>query len=169
MKNRFRFVICCLLLTVLLVGCSRGMKNKFLRKRKNPKPPPQAILTLQPDQKAVLPAADRYREHYAFWKSWHADLLNFYGQVQKRDMAYLTGAVGELRAMQRVLTGPPADSLGEILAELTDLEQNWKATTGPWAPTVATRSRLEQLQRQIQKKFHYSEVKKFIAQEDVSS
>ncbi len=139
-----------------------------MRKRKNPKPP-QAILTLQPDQKAVLPAADRYREHYALWKSWHADLLNSYGQIQKRDVATLTGAVGELRAMQRVLSGSPAESLSEILAELTDLEQKWKSSTRPWAPSAATRTRLEQLQRQIQKKFHYSEVKEFIAQEDHGS
>ena len=164
MRNRFQLAAFCLLAAVLLAGCSPGMKSKFLRKRKNAKPP-QAILALQPDQKAVLPAADRYREHYAFWKSWHADLLNFYGQIQKRDVAYLTGAVGELRAMQRVLSGPPADSLGKILTELTDLEQEWKNATGPWAPAASTRSRLEQLQRQIQKKFHYSEVKEFIAQE----
>ena len=164
MRNRLQGIVCCLLVIVLLAGCA-GWKKKFIRKRKTPPKPPQAILTLEPDHKALLPAADRYREHYAFWKSWHADLLNFYGQTQKRDVAYLTGAIGELRAMQRVLKGTPADSLSKILAELTEMEQQWRDSSGAWSPSATTRTRLEQLQREVQKKFHYSEVKDFIAEE----
>lgn len=160
-----------LLLTVvfaasLLSGCSPGWKQKFIRKRKGEVRGPQAVLVLESDQKAVLPAPDRYQVHYAFWKSWHSDLLASLGQIPKRDRAYLTGTIRELEGMRSVLTGEPAQKLTVILEELRRMEQEWVRAPATWRPPAATRTRLQKLQRQVTKEFHYSSVKDSFIQEE---
>lgn len=155
------FAISYSLFAVSLAGCGVDWKRKFIRKRKDLRPP-QAILTLEPDHKAVLPAPDRYREHYAFWKSWHSELLASYGQIRKRDRAYLSGAIGELEGMQAILAGEPATRLTGILKELRETERAWAQAPPSWHPPTAVRTRLQQMERQIAKEFHYSRVKSFI-------
>ena len=149
----------CLMICLCVAGCSPQWRKKFVRKRKKEVASPQAILTLQPDFKAIYPATDRYREHFAFWKSWHSELLSSLGQIQKRDVRYLSGVIGELRAMQSLLTGEPAQQMREVLVELQDLSDKWDRTQGPWSIPVSERTKLERLQRKIDKAFHYSKVK----------
>ena len=146
-----------------LAGCSAGWRKKFIRKSKNPRTA-QAILILQPDQTAVMLAADRYREHFAFWKSWHDQLLDSFGQLKKRDLANLNGAIGELRSMQEVLTGEPVDRLKEILVKLDDMEERWSIAPTPAHP-VADRTSLESIQREVGKKYHYSNIKQTVIPE----
>lgn len=145
----------------LLAGCSPEWKKKFVRKR-NAKEGPAAILVLQPDHLALHPPADRYREHFAFWKSWHSGLLESYGKLKKRDTANLTGAIGELRSMQALLTGKPAERLKEILTEMDAMEDRWNAAPTPAHPP-ADRSFLQKVQREVNKDFHYSNIKETVA------
>ena len=157
-----RGVAFCLLFFVscfLVEGCNSSWRKKFVRKRKEEVAAPQAYLVLQPDQKAVFPPDVRYRQHYAFWKSWHSDLLLSLGQIHKRDLRYMDGVIGELRAMQADLSGPPAERLREILVELSNLRDEWENSGGVGPMPASHRTRLEKLQREISKKFHYSEVK----------
>lgn len=144
-------------LCLLAEGCGPQWKRKFIRKRKDVAPP-QAILVLQPDIKALHPPHDRYRQHYALWKSWHTELLDSYGQIRKRDIAYLSGTIGELQAMQQLLQDKPSESMRRILVELNDLQGRWAASPNPWSPPASARTRLEQLLRQINRDFHYSNV-----------
>lgn len=146
-----------------LVGCSRAWRSKFIRKRKNPQTA-QAILTLQPDYLAVMPAADRYREHFAFWKSWHSGLLDSWGELKKRDLANLNGSIGELRSMQALLLGEPADRLKEILVELDEMEERWSRSPTASHP-VSDRTTLERVQREVSKNFHYSNIKQTVIPE----
>ncbi len=148
--------------SLLLSGCSPEWKRKFIRKRQKEVVAPQAILVLQPDHKAVFPPDVRYRQHYAFWKSWHGELLGSLGTIHKRDIRYMDGVVGELRAMQALLSGRPAERLKEILVELSNLQDRWESAPATSSVPVSHRSRLEKLQREINKKFHYSEVKESI-------
>ena len=152
------FLALILLVCLFSSGCSREWKKKFLRRRKNVAPP-QAVLVLQPDVKAIYPPADRYREHYAFWKSWNEELLISLGQIHKRDVRYLSGVVGELRSMQALLSGRPADQLREILIQLSDMEDRWKRAPDTWQIPVSDRTKLERFQREIGRKFSYSDVK----------
>lgn len=158
------FVIVALTVS-LLSGCSPGWKQKFIRKRKGEVRGPQAVLVLEPDHKAVLPAPDRYREHYAFWKSWHSDLLASLGEIPKRDKAYLSGTIGELEGMRSVLAGELAEKLTAVLEELRRMEREWAQAPASWRPSATTRTRLQQLQRQIAKEFHYSRIKESIPKE----
>lgn len=163
---RVQTLVFCLLFSVLCLlttGCGPEWKKKFIRKRKDAKPP-QAILVLESDEKSLLPPVARYQEHYAYWKSWHSELLSSYGQSRKRDLRYLSGVVGELRAMRAILSdGPSADRMQEILVELTELEEFWQlAPEGIWQPSARDRSKLQQLQRIIEKDFAYSDVKESI-------
>lgn len=146
-----------------LSGCSSEWRKKFIRMRKNPRTA-QAILVLQPDHLAVMPATDRYREHFAFWKSWHGQLLDSFGEIKKRDLANLSGAIGELRSMQALLTGEPAGRLKEILAGLDEMEERWSAAPTPAHP-IADRTSLERIQREVSKKYHYSNIKQTVIPE----
>lgn len=152
-----------LLLAVDLTGCGPQWKRKFIRKGKEVSPP-QPILVLESDEKAVLPPAARYQEHYAYWKSWHSELLSSYGQIHKRDLRYLSGAIGELRAMREILSdGPAAARLQEILTQLNQMETSWQsAPEGVWQPSVRDRSQLQKFQRLIEKDFTYSHVKESV-------
>ena len=156
----------CLFLCLCVAGCGHEWRKKFVRKRKKEVETPQAILTLQPDYKAMYPTADRYREHFAFWKSWHSELLSSLGQIQKRDVRYLSGVIGELRAMQSLLTGEPAQQMRDVLVELQDLSDKWNRTEGPWSIPASERITLERLQRKIDKAFHYSKVKDSIVKDE---
>ena len=162
MLKRFFAVALIGLLVMDASGCNSSWRKKFVRKRKKETAGPQAILALQPDAKAVFPPADRYRQHFAFWKSWHGDLLSSLGQIHKRDLRTMDGVIGELRAMQSDLTGPPADRLKEILVELSEMQDQWERAPGNAPIPAAHRTRLQQLQREINKKFHYSNVKELI-------
>lgn len=147
-------------------GCSPEWKKKFTRKGRKPREV-QAILVLQPDYKAVHPAADRYREHFAFWKSWHGELLTSFGQIKKRDLAYLNGSIGELRSMQVLLTGQPAQRLKEIVSGLDEMEQRWSASPTSTHP-ASDRTLLESFQREVNKTFHYSNIKQTVVPEPQS-
>lgn len=158
------------LLAVLLIfsvsavsGCGSEWKKKFVRKRKNAKVT-QPILTLQPDYKAVMPAKDRYREHFAFWQSWHTELLNSFGQLKRRDLSHLNGAIGELSAMQAILTGEPSQRLKKIVEDLDAMKERWSAAPLASHP-AADRSTLERFQREISKNFHYSNIKETVVPE----
>jgi hypothetical protein len=151
------FVIGCLLLG--MVGCGPQWKRKFVRKRAKQAAPAQPILELQPDMKAVMPAADRYREHYAFWKSWHSELLLSFGQIQKRDQRYLAGSINELRAMQSLLAGKPSDEMKTILLQLAEIQSQFMSASPAWKPSASIRTQLERIQRQVNRDFQYSAVK----------
>lgn len=156
-RTLLAFTLLLPILALSAAGCSRDWKKKFIRKRKNPQVA-QPILILQPDHLAVMPAADRYREHFAFWKSLHGDLLSSFGQLKKRDLVYLSGAIGELRAMQALLTGEPADRLKELLVGLDEMEERWNRSPTASHP-ASDWTTLEQVQRKVSKTFHYSNIK----------
>ena len=144
-------------------GCGSQWKRKFIRKRKNAEPP-QAVLVLESNFQSTYPPEVRYREHFAFWKSWHTELLVSLGQSRKRDIRYLDGTIGELRSMVEIL--PPSSSqanrLRAILGELGELQNRWGRSPDPWRVSPVTRSQLEKLRREIDKSFHYSRVKTLI-------
>ena len=148
MNNGKILVAFVLIAAVSLSGCSPEWRKKFVRKRKKEVAGPQAILVLQPDQKAVFPADVRYRQHYAFWKSWHGELLGSLGQIHKRDIRTMDGVISELRAMQTLLSGRPAERLREILVELSNLQDDWERAAPTSPMPVSHRGRLEKPRRE---------------------
>lgn len=153
-----RFLALFLLLCLLADGCGPQWKRKFIRKRKVLNPP-QPIFVLQSETQAIYPPDVRYREHFAYWKSWHSDLLASLGENRKRDFTTLTGTLGELRSMRELLTGASADGLSEILEELGRIQELWSKESGAWSVSPTLRTRLSRLQREVDKKFHYSKIK----------
>ncbi len=148
---------------VLLSSAGCGRNIQLIRKRKSHKVP-QPILVLQPNDQATYAAAVRYQEHYAYWKSWHSELLGSYGQMRKRDLRNLNGVISELSSMEDVLTGPPADHLRGILQEISAMEAKCRQKPETWTPPTAMRGRLEQLMREIDRSFYYKKVKAWIPQ-----
>lgn len=167
LRSRWLLAMTTVLITGCLVsaGCSPKWRAKFIRKRKTAAPVASPILVLQPDYKATLPAPDRYREHYAYWKSWHSGLLDSYGQLRKRDRVNLQGVLGEAEAMQALLTGEPSEHLRRLLLDLREIQDQWDRMPDSWQPPMSTRARLEQLFREINKNFHYAKVKQSLIQE----
>lgn len=154
-----RTVALLLVLCLPLAGCGQDWKKKFIRKRSKPAEQAQAVLVLQKDHQAMYAPDVRYKEHYAFWKSWHGELLISLGQIRKRDLRYLDSTIGELRSMQALLSGEPSERMREVLVELSDLRDRWDSTPEALQIPSSDRTRLERLQREISKKFHYSEIK----------
>jgi len=150
------------LLVVDATGCSPQWRRKFVRKRKDAPAASQPILEFQSNEQATYPPAVRYQEHFAYWKSWHSELLKTLGEIHKRDLRYLAGTMGELRAMAQLLSGPSANRLEAILVELSGLEEKWRGSGESYQPTSAVRTRLEQLSREIDRDFQYSKVKAWI-------
>ena len=150
-----------LLISVFETGCGPTWRDKFIRKDKRGAKTDQPVLTLESDEKALFPPAIRYQQHFAYWKSWHSELLDSLGQTRKRDIRYLAGAIGELRGMAEVLSGPPSDRLRALLEELNNFQAEWERNPAVSIP-VQTRIRLEWLQREIDRKLHYSKVKTWI-------
>lgn len=167
--NLRRLIALCLLVCFLgaACGCSHEWKKKFVRKRKDVTPP-KAVLALEPDHKAMYPAAVRYREHYAFWKSWHSELLASLGQMRKRDLRYLDGTIGEVGSLQALLTGPQAEQLGAVLKDLRKISDRWQQSAGPWSVSTRDRMTLERLERKIQGSFQYGDVKAAILKDPES-
>ncbi len=153
--------VSCLLIAALVAGCSPQWRKKFVRKHKQAKPP-EAILVLQTDAEATYPPAIRYQEHFALWKAWHSGLLDTYGEIRKRDVRYLNGTIGELKAMAELLTGPPAERVQKILIELNSVQRGWATAPEPWNPPPSFRVRLERLERQIDRELHYSKVEEWV-------
>jgi len=119
-------------------------------------------MVLEPNDQAMYAASIRYQEHYAYWKSWHSELLGSYGQMRRRDLRNLSGVISELRSMEDILTGPPADHLRGILQEISAMEEKWRREPDTWTPPSAFHSRLEQLMREIDRSFYYKKVKGWI-------
>jgi len=149
------------MLAAAATGCSPRWKEKFIRKHKVKAVEP--ILVLASDEEALLPPADRYREHFAFWKSWQLQLMEHLGTMRKRDIRNLSESVGELRAMAELLTGTPREELRKVTDELDDLEAKWrKKPSAGWHVSTATQSRLHQIKRLINRKYHYSRIKESV-------
>lgn len=153
----FLLVVC-----LLASGCGPQWKKKFIRKKKVVRTT-QPILTLISNIQATYPPEVRYQEHFAYWKSWHSELLASLGQIRKRDLRYLNGTISELQSMEELLAGPPAKRLGEILTELRQMEEGWSLSPQTGYASTRVRTRLQQLEREINRDFHYSEVKDAIA------
>lgn len=165
MKKQAQTVIALLLVGVVFsaAGCSPTWKRKFVRARVKKSSAPQPIFSLLPEQEAAGPPAIRYQERFAYWKSWHSELLNSIGEIRKRDIRYLDGAIGELGSMTGLLReGPEKQRLNEIITELAQLRDTWNKRDGYWMPLSKERTRLQQLGREIDKKFHYSKVKQSV-------
>ena len=150
-----------LIFFLLLASAGCGRKIQLIRKNKKVRTP-QPILVLQPNDQAMYPAAVRYQEHFAYWKSWHSELLGSYGQMRRRDLRNLSGVISELRSMQDILTGPPAEHLRSVLQEISAVEEKWRQESETWTPSTMMRSRLEQLMREIDRSFYYKKVKAWI-------
>ncbi len=149
------------MLAAVGMGCSPRWKEKFIRKHKAK--PVEPILVLASDEEALLPPEDRYREHFAFWKSWHLQLMEHLGTMRKRDIRNLSESAGELRAMVELLTGTPREELRKVTDELGDLEAKWRQKpSAGWRVSTATQSRLNQIKRLINRKYHYSRVKESV-------
>jgi len=163
-RNDERKLIALVLFSLILVssaGC--GRKIQLIRKNKKVTVT-QPILVLQPNDKAMAAPAVRYQEHFAYWKSWHSELMGSFGEMRKRDLRNLNGVISELRAMEDILTGPPADHLRSVLQEISGMEDKWQQEPETWTPPSMMRSRLEQLMREIDRSFYYKKVKTWIPQ-----
>ena len=157
----YRLLALCLLISLLAAGCSPEWKQKFTRKKKGVSGP-QPVLTLESNVQATHPPDVRYKEHFAYWKSWHSELLDSLGQIRKRDLTYLNGSIGELRSLAQILSGPPAEKLKSVLKELNEIDQRWEAQPAAWNVSSSDRTRLERIQREVNRDFYYSKIKKWI-------
>lgn len=158
--NRWRWTSAVLIVAVLAgaTGCET-VRRKFTRKRKKIEKV-EPIFALEQVYRPEHPPEVRYQAHFAYWKAAHDDLLDNLDQAtQSRRMRAARQAVKELRAMQALLEGPPAEGLRYFVREMETIEhQVANPALGP--PRLAVmRSTIESLRRRIDKGYDYHKVK----------
>lgn len=155
-----RWVSLALLIAVFgtSVGCE-GLKRKFIRKPKVARQT-EPIFALEKAYRPEQPPEIRYQAHFAYWKAAHDDLLwGMERATRARRLSAARQAIKELRAMQALLEGPPAGSVGTLIDALTVVETQLASPTLSPSRLATMRSTLEALRRRIDKGYDYHKIK----------
>ncbi len=164
--NRGRWVSAGLVVVLLAgtTGCET-VKRKFTRKPKTTQGP-EPIFTLDEEYRPEFPPDVRYQAHFAYWKAAHDDLLEGLGQATRLRRERATRqAIKELRAMQALLQGPPADGLGRFIAEMERLAQRLDDPVLDAPRLSVMRSSIESLYRRIDSGYDFHRVKAHLKSE----
>lgn len=155
------------LIVVLLAGTTgcEAMKRKFTRKPKTTQGP-EPIFTLDEEYHPEFPPDVRYQAHFAYWKAAHDDLLEDLGQATRLRRERATRqAIKELRAMQALLEGPPADGLGQLIVEMERLADRLNDPVLDAPRLSVMRSSIESLRRRIDSGYDFHRIKSHLKSE----
>jgi len=140
---------------VNLTGCE-ALAKKFRRKKKEEVKMPRMY---QVKIYVKQPTPELYRKHFAYWASWHSELIQELGENHKRDLLCIEQIVSNLKDMQNVLVPEKGKDLTphiEKLAKVRDVIVTEDLTTAN--KTYVSRT-LEREERFIKKEFTYKKVK----------
>lgn len=154
MKRYFIFVLAILVL-FNLIGCD-ALQRKFTRKKKATVKAPRIYQLKKYEKK---PSPELYKQHYAYWQSWHSELIKVLGQNHKKDKRCIEEAVGHLIDMHNILVPEKGKELESHIAKLEEI----KDIIFKEEPTQANKDyisrTLEREDRVIKKEFNYAKVK----------
>lgn len=151
-------VVLVVTLLVATTGCET-VKRKFVRKPKGVRPP-EPIFALEQDYRPEFPPEIRYQAHFAYWKAAHDDLLEgLSGATRMRRERAVRQAIKELKAMQALVTGPPADGLGQAIEEMERLARQLESPAMAAPRLSVLRSSIESLRRRIDKAYDLHRVR----------
>lgn len=157
-KSRWLGIAMVMVLLVGSTGCE-ALKQKFIRKRKVEQKV-EPIFTLEQQYRPEHLPEIRYQAHFAYWKAAHDDLIEDLDEATRaRRLRAIRQAIKELKAMQALLEGPPAERLGRLIEEMTRLEARLADPAFNPQRAAILRSTVESLRRRIDKGYDYHKVK----------
>ena len=142
-----------------LTGCE-SLQRKLTRKPKQPQARPNPIIQFQDYSRAMTPL-DRYRKHYLIFDYWNSELLDAIQSRPLNPKRYRRAsldALGELQALQGLLTEELAGRLAPLIEERTELD-SWLQRGGVSDSQAPPLQRdLEAQTRQFQREFFWRKV-----------
>lgn len=136
-------------------GCA-GLQRKFTRKKKAPPKRPRIYQVKKYEKR---PTPELYKKHYAYWMSWHSELISDLGQSRKRDLRCVEEIIGNLTDMAGMLVEEKANELEghiEKIAGIRDVIARGELSQFNRYSIIST---LEREDRMIKKRFCFSKIK----------
>ncbi|MFH1878160.1 MAG: hypothetical protein ABH883_05075 [Candidatus Omnitrophota bacterium] len=141
----------------MLSGCA-DLKDKFVRKKKEPEKLVQRYQPVRPYD--VRPTLELYTKRYVFWKNWHRELLDVLNNSNhKKITVAVEQEISSLYDMKGMLIDEKGDELQKWIDKLTAVESALKKEKITKANEVRIRRQLETIGRQIKKDFSYNKVR----------
>lgn len=167
--KRYKFItVWAVLAGVLfsLSGCAdlERLKDQLLIKRKKDTEEETKITRYVPVQTYdVHPSIELYTKRYIFWKNWHREVLAVLrDENQKKARVAIEQEVGNLRDMERMLVDEKGERLGEIVDEMSQIEEQIKKEKVTTGNEVRIRKKLESLGKEIKRDYSYNKMRGFI-------
>jgi hypothetical protein len=157
MKKILSFFLAIVLVTNLS-GCET-VRKKFTRKKKTVVKMPRIYQVRKYEKK---PIAELYAKHFAYWVSWHSELLRTLGANHKKDKKCIEEIMNNLNDLRNMLLPEKAEALKVHMEklervrtviereELTQFNKSYVAMT------------LDREDRSIKRDFKLSKVKDFL-------
>ena len=142
-----------------LTGCE-SLQKKLTRKPKQPQARPNPIIQFQDYSRAMTPL-DRYRKHYMIFDYWNSDLLESLQRRPLNPKRYRLASkesLGELQALQGLLTEELAGRLAPLIEERTELDRRLQRVDASDSQVPFLQRDLEAQTRQFQREFFWRKV-----------
>jgi len=152
-----------IILTFYLSGCAE-LSRKFTRKNPHKK---ETVSFYSVEEYKTKSPAERYRDHYVYWRNWHLDLERTDGSGFKRDMTAMDETLRHLTAMRDLLADEKAQGLTERINDLETIRDKMKRRRHDVMKDPHVRKIIERSGRVIVNNFSYNAVKEFLINEDV--
>lgn len=155
--KRLLHVLIAFCIVLNLVGCD-ALQRKFTRKKKATVKMPRIYQVKKYEKR---PSPELYKKHYAYWESWHSELIKVLGKNHKKDKKCIEEIVGNLTDMQNILIPEKGDILKahiERLARVRDTIFREEMSTANRSYVLMT---LEREDRFIKREFCYNKVKNY--------
>lgn len=137
-----------------MTGCD-ALQRKFTRKKKVVKAP----RFYQLKKYTRKPSPELYKQHYAYWESWHGELIKVLGQNSKKDKRCIEEAVGHLKDMQNILIPSKADEMEPHIVKMERARDVVLRGNLAFAGIDEVRRTLESEDRAIKRYFCYARIK----------
>ena len=141
-----------------LAGCA-SLQKKFTRKKKETVRMPRIYQVKKYEKK---PSLELYQKHYAYWESWHSELVTVLGQNRRKDKRCIEELTGQLYDMRNLLVPEKAKALEahiEKIARVKDTIFNEDLTQFNKDSVLMTLDREERL---VRKDFSPGKVRNYI-------
>ena len=137
-----------------LTGCD-AVQRKFTRKRKEVKTPRFYQLKKYPKK----PSPELYKQHFAYWRSWQEELIEFLGQNHKKDVRAVEEATGQLKDLQDLLIPSKAEEMEPHIESMQSARDIIFRGDLNFANKDYVRRIIEKEDRSIKRWFCYEKVK----------
>lgn len=159
MKKKCIIYLLLLILFISFSGCAT-LQKKFVRKKKQEEKA-TPIITMY-DYSKDLRVDELYKKHFLFWKTWQLELIERMDATYKKRNVCYDHIIASLMEMERYLAAPKREELQPFLERIKSIDPMIRKGRLSKSEKYRMREMLEDVRRQIEKRFSYSDVKDFL-------